>query len=707
MQTRTYVFDEMSRLTSETNPETGTVSYIYDSDPTTCKTTSQGDLIRKTDALSNVTCYVYDPLHRITSITYASGTGPYSSTPAKNFVYDNASVTINGTAIPISYPKKRMVEAFTGTTMLKLTDEAFRYDARGDLTDVYQWSTNSGGTYHLTNTYYWNGSVETLSSNGLNPTLTYDVDTEGRTYAVSASAGQNPLSTVTYNNSSQATAVKYGSGDSDSFSFDPNTGLPTGYTIKIGSGSQVATMTNNPNGSLKTLAVSDTFYSNEDETCQYLYDSDFRLFNTNCGTSGWQGTYTYDQYGNIDKSGSTAFAPTYNTGTNRYSSIPGGTVSYDGNGNLTSDTFHTYAWDADGNPTTIDTYSFNYDAFDRRVEYGTGSSWSQYVYSPSSPGAIVGTATAQTLALRVPMPGGGQAIVTSAGVNNYRRPNWQGSEVMASSPTQAILGDAAFTPFGEHYNMDLSGYDGYFAGNLSISPVFMDGYAGTWRLYHYDQGRWVSPDPAGLSAADPTNPQSWNRYAYVLNNPLSGMDTSGLDGNCTTYSGVSSQGYWITIYCTYYSGVIVINVPVWGPTAGVGQTGGGGNGATMSAGPSSATPWYKNSCITGALASGALNVGIDAIGLIPEAGGATTLARNFGHWGGYRGIVADNFGIKAIQQIKGAAGTVSVTQGLAQQDWISGGLAVAGFIPGLGQVAAVGSIVVDTYKAAKAISQCP
>ena len=39
---------------------------------------------------------------------------------------------------------------------------------------------------------------------------------------------------------------------------------------------------------------------------------------------------------------------------------------------------------------------------------------------------------------------------------------------MASSTTQTILGDAAFTPFGEHYNMDLSGYDGYFAGNLSI-----------------------------------------------------------------------------------------------------------------------------------------------------------------------------------------------------------------------------------------------
>ena len=94
---------------------------------TTCKTTSQGDLIRKTDALNNVTCYFYDALHRVTSITYSSGTGPYSSTPAKNFVYDLASVTVNGTVIPISNPEKRMVEAFTGTTMLKLSDETFSY----------------------------------------------------------------------------------------------------------------------------------------------------------------------------------------------------------------------------------------------------------------------------------------------------------------------------------------------------------------------------------------------------------------------------------------------------------------------------------------------------------------------------------------------------------------------------------------------------
>jgi RHS repeat-associated protein len=42
-------------------------------------------------------------------------------------------------------------------------------------------------------------------------------------------------------------------------------------------------------------------------------------------------------------------------------------------------------------------------------------------------------------------------------------------------------------------------------------------------------GRWPSPDPAGMAAVDPTNPQSWNRYAYVGNNPLAYIDPSGMN----------------------------------------------------------------------------------------------------------------------------------------------------------------------------------
>ena len=51
------------------------------------------------------------------------------------------------------------------------------------------------------------------------------------------------------------------------------------------------------------------------------------------------------------------------------------------------------------------------------------------------------------------------------------------------------------------------------------------------RFYSPRLGRFISPDPADLTAVDPTNPQSWNRYTYVLNNPTSFTDPLGLCGD--------------------------------------------------------------------------------------------------------------------------------------------------------------------------------
>lgn len=40
------------------------------------------------------------------------------------------------------------------------------------------------------------------------------------------------------------------------------------------------------------------------------------------------------------------------------------------------------------------------------------------------------------------------------------------------------------------------------------------------------QGRFISADPL-LSSGHPLNPQTWNRYSYVLNNPLKFVDPDG------------------------------------------------------------------------------------------------------------------------------------------------------------------------------------
>jgi len=47
-------------------------------------------------------------------------------------------------------------------------------------------------------------------------------------------------------------------------------------------------------------------------------------------------------------------------------------------------------------------------------------------------------------------------------------------------------------------------------------------------------GRFISPDPSGLLAQNPADPQSWNLYAYARNNPLINVDPTGLD--CVYYN---------------------------------------------------------------------------------------------------------------------------------------------------------------------------
>jgi len=105
-----------------------------------------------------------------------------------------------------------------------------------------------------------------------------------------------------------------------------------------------------------------------------------------------------------------------------------------------------------------------------------------------------------------------------------------------------------------------------------------------------------------------------------------------------------------------------------------------------------------------------VSVGLDSIGLIPVAGGAGSLARAFGHQAGYVGAVADHLGGNVINAVQKTAGTAQGLSGLfdtSPQGLISDGLTVAGFIPGLEQASAIGSIIMDAYKTAKAISQCP
>jgi len=522
-QTRGYSYDGLSRLTMETNPESGATSYTFDVTPSGCYaagTPSAGDLTSRLDAAGNLVCNFYDALHRLTSI----GT---STSGCRRYWYDSA--TVNG--VVMANTKGRLAEESTDNCSVwppvKIVDVGFSYTARGEVSDVYQSSPHSGGYYHSAATYWPNGVLSLLTAS-TSYQAGWNVDGEGRSYSNYSTLG-NPLSSTTYNAASQPTQVNFASGDNDSFAYDPNTSRMTQYKFNVNGSSLTGVLGWNSDGTLATQNITDAFNSANTQNCSYGYDDVARLTGANCGSAAAQ-TFTYDPFGNIDKSGSPySFQPTYSSSTNRMTNIAGFVPSYDANGNVLNDPLHTYSWDAYGNPTTVDGVALTYDALGRVVEQNRSGTYTQFLYSPTGFKMVIMNGQTPQKSF-TPLAGGANAVYTSTGFT-YIHADWLGSSRLGSTPSRTTYFDVAYAPFGETY-----------ASSGSADPAFTSQRQDTVSgLYDFPareysiQGRWPSPDPAGLAAVDPGNPQSWNRYAYVGNNPLNYIDPSGLGGICLAF----------------------------------------------------------------------------------------------------------------------------------------------------------------------------
>ena len=126
----------------------------------------------------------------------------------------------------------------------------------------------------------------------------------------------------------------------------------------------------------------------------------------------------------------------------------------------------------------------------------------------------------------VPLPAGSMAVYTSSGLDHYRHSDWLGSNRLCSSPSRVVTCDVAFGPYGETYAPSGSSDPSFTGMNQDTAANLYDFPAREYGT----QGRWPSPDPAGILSADPSDPQTWNRYAYVRNSPLTLTDPTGLDG---------------------------------------------------------------------------------------------------------------------------------------------------------------------------------
>ena len=271
------------------------------------------------------------------------------------------------------------------------------------------------------------------------------------------------------------------------------------------------------------------------------------------GNSTYNLTFNYDRYGNMacQTNGQTnGPCPnwTFNSSANQITTAG---YTYDAAGNVTSDNLTNYQWDAEGRLKSVNNgadRSYVYNALGREVEWHGDGRVSEdltdlaghYLGSvdPSS-GAWTGE--------RIP----GSSIYLAWYVNGgttFFHYNALGSSVMNTRQDGTVSNDVLFYPWGQMWASPVNDYFQFF-GNIEGWDWEIGEGVTPNRYYPNYQGRWLSPDPL---AGDISNPQSLNRYTYVLNNPTSLIDPSGQGSN----TGCSNaQDFWGCVH-QYYCGSV-------------------------------------------------------------------------------------------------------------------------------------------------------
>ena len=118
-----------------------------------------------------------------------------------------------------------------------------------------------------------------------------------------------------------------------------------------------------------------------------------------------------------------------------------------------------------------------------------------------------------------------------------------GSSRIMSSVNGYPVWQATYLPFGYEYNPQITVNHFKFTGKERDSESGLDNFGA--RYHASNMGRFMSPDwsakiePVPYSKLD--DPQSLNLYSYVLNNPLSNVDTDG--HACSALLGNSDSGF--------------------------------------------------------------------------------------------------------------------------------------------------------------------
>ena len=510
-ETRTAVFDSLGRATNVTMPETGLVQYQYNSfnQPT-----------QRTDARGVITTYSYDTLNRPYQIIYNVGATGVPATPTVTYTF--------GTT-PAQFNNGRLITLATAG----VETDTFTYDQLGRAASVSK-NVTGAKIYNLTYGYNLGNELSTLTYPS-GRVVTQSHDAIGRLSQLN-DAVRTYANQFSYNPAQQVLGYTAGNGVQGTFGYSsallqlqtltytksPNTlfSLSYGYTQPNGGNNgQITSITDN-----LTAANSLTF----------TYDALGRLTRGVTGNltspNTWDISWVYDRYGNRTnqtQSGGTLAVTNSNLSFNTHNQ-PTGAFSFDLSGNTLDDgVTHNYVYDAESRYVKLGSTLVNsYDASSWRVEKVTGGSTTVYVFAGANviaeytPSAQTNAPTKEYTYL------GSQVLATldSSGNPTYRHPDLLSARLYANA-SGTVIGTQGHLPFGESWYSTGTVDKWKFTSYERDSDTNLD-----YAEMRFDSGRlarFTSPDPYAGSM-DAGNPQSWNRYAYVGNDPVDFVDPMGL-----------------------------------------------------------------------------------------------------------------------------------------------------------------------------------